>query len=978
MRIVLRPLAVAALLACTVVSAAAQVQTGSIFLRVVDEQGAVLPGTTVTISSPVIIAGQVTGTTDETGSYRFPSLLPGTYTVRIELSGFQTMLRDGVAVSVGQTTPLDFVLRVGGLTESVTVTGESPVVDTKSANVGVNLNAALLETTPSGRDIWSIVEYKVPGLVMGAPDVGGNQGGLQRAVTARGTGNGQNTQMLNGVNVGDPSAIGFAGYYYDPSSFEDIQVSSGAQDITVPTGGVFINMVTKSGTNRFGSSALFTYQGEGTQADNIDEDLRNFGLRPNAAAVDRITNINVNAGGPLVRNRAFYFAALNDQRTHVNVVGFPAVGNFNDDEIIEKTDITSVFARPTVQLGINHRLDGTISRQVYDKPNRAASNTNTPESTWHEHDVLAVYQGLWNWVLSSRSFIDTRFSYNSIDFPLQLKTTQQTLADITFNPVIRTRANTQQQVMFRERYQFSSNLQYFIPEAIGGRHEIRAGIDNAYTPDTQDIFRNDDVQLTYRSQPAGTTPAGAAQVTFSNTPVLAKRAVMNTALYLQDSYSRGGLTLVGGIRWERVEGWVPAQSSPESRWFPEGTQIPVRILGQDATYTIRRNFEEVRGVPLWYHAGPRFNAVYDLRGNGKTALKFSAARYYDQIGTGTPGSVNPNGLVTQTYTWNDANGDLIFQPGEQVGAPTATSIPGFATLQFVGRTTLDVKRPFRNELTAGVDHELIPDLRLSATWIQRQEHDPFANIEIGIPFDYYDPVQRADPGRDGIAGTSDDAMITVFNMRLPVIPSVQILGNDDRLAQRYKGLDLTASKRYSNGWTFIAGYTWSRTEVDATDVTNPNALVNARGRAGIDRAHNFKLTGSYLLPWDVLVGGNLRYLSGEPITRVVGIPGLNQAPTGNVNVLAEPRGSDLLPGLLTMDLRAGKIFRVGAQQFQFDVDVYNLSNENTVYQVRTNTGRTTARVGADPNAPQVTFPMYKSPINVLGPRIVRFNVSYKF
>lgn len=978
MQSVFRLLAATAMLAFLGATATAQVQTGSIFLRIVDEQGAVLPGTTVTISSPVIISGQITGTTDETGSYRFPSLLPGTYTVRIELAGFQTVVRDGVAVSVGQTTPLDFVLRVGGLTESVTVTGESPVVDTKSANVGVNLNARLLETTPSGRDIWSIVEYKVPGLVMATPDVGGNQGGLQRAVTARGTGNGQNTQMLNGVNVGDPAAIGFAGYYYDPSSFEDIQVSSGAQDITVPTGGVFINMVTKSGTNRFGSSALFTYQADGTQGDNIDEELRNFGLRPNAAAVDRITNFNVNAGGPLVRNRAFYFAALNDQRTHVNVVGFPAVGDFGGDDIIEKTDITSVFARPTVQLSTNHRFDATVSRQVYDKPNRGASNTNTPESTWHEHDILAVYQGLWNWVLSSRAFVDTRVSYNSIDFPLQLKTDQQTLADITFNPNIRTRANTQQQVMFRERFQVSSNWQYFIPEAIGGRHELRAGIDNAYTPDTVDIVRNDDVQLTYRSQPSGTTPAGAAQVIFANTPLHQERAVMNTALYVQDSYSRGGLTLVGGIRWERVEGWVPAQSSPGSRFFPEGMQIPVRILGQDATYSVRRSFDEVRNAPLWKHVGPRFNAIYDVGGDGKTAVKFSAARYYDQIGTGTPGSINPNGLVTQTYTWTDLNGDLVFQPGEQGAAPVSTSIPGFATLQFVGRTTLDVQRPYRNEFTLGVDHELIPDLRVSATWIQRKEHDPFADIEIGIPFDYYDPVDRVDPGRDGVVGTGDDGAITVYNMRLPVIPSVQILGNDDRLAQRYKGLELTASKRYSNGWTLIGGYTWSRTEVDATNVTNPNALVNASGRTGIDRAHNFKLTGSYLLPWDLLVGGNLRYLSGEPITRTIGIPGLNQAPTGNVTVNAEPRGSDLLPGLLTIDFRAGKIIRFGAQQFQFDVDIYNLSNENTVYQVRTNTGRTTARVGADPNGALVTFPMYGSPINVLGPRIVRFNVSYKF
>ena len=167
----------------------------------------------------------------------------------------------------------------------------------------MHLDAKLLETTPSGRDIWSIVEYKVPGVVMGSPDVGGNQGGLQRSLESRGTANSQNTQMLNGVNVGDPAAIGFAGYYYDPSSFADIQVSSGAQDITVPSSGVFINMVTKGGSNRFEGTALYTYQGDGTQWDNIDEDLQSVGIRPNANAVDRITNLNLSAGGPILRNR---------------------------------------------------------------------------------------------------------------------------------------------------------------------------------------------------------------------------------------------------------------------------------------------------------------------------------------------------------------------------------------------------------------------------------------------------------------------------------------------------------------------------------------------------------------------------------------------------------------------------------------------------------------------------------------------------
>jgi len=363
----------------------------------VDEQGGVVPGATTTISSPVLVSGTQVGVTDSGGIYRFVALPPGTYVIRVELAGFQTISREGVLVSVGGTTPIDITMKVGSVTETMTVKGESPTVDTTNANVNVHLDAKLLETTPAGRDIWSIIEYKVPGLVMDTPDVGGNQGGLQRGITSRGTGNAQNTQMINGVNVGDPAAIGFAGYYYDPSSFSDIQVSSGANDITVPSGGVLINMVTKSGSNRLTGQFLDTYQGKKSQWDNIDTALQQNGVRPKGAAVDYIKNFNVNIGGPIVKNKLFYFAALNDQRTAVHFVGFPSPAWTGKAEP-DTTNITSILANPTYQLNSKNRFQATASRQVYDKINRGADTSNgsqDPQSVWHEHDVLAVYQGLW-------------------------------------------------------------------------------------------------------------------------------------------------------------------------------------------------------------------------------------------------------------------------------------------------------------------------------------------------------------------------------------------------------------------------------------------------------------------------------------------------------------------------------------------------------------------------------------------------------
>src|SRR5688500_16894030 len=301
----------------------AQVQTGSIFVKVVDDQGAAVPGATVTLTSPVLPRPLV-GVTDSAGAHRFAALTVGSYAVKTTLSGFQTVNREDIVVIQSQTVSIDITMKVGTFAEEVTVSA-SPVVDTKSASVATNLDAMLLDTTPGGKDIWSILEYKIPGLVFNVPDVGGNQAGLQRAFTSRGTPNAQNVQLVNGVNVGDPAAIGFSMNYYEPATFENVQVTTGAQDISMGTSGTLINMVTRSGTNQFSGQTGGTYQGKPTQWDNVDETLKQAGFRPEAQAVDYISNANVQAGGPLVQNRLFYFGNLNNQQTHVNVPGFPVI-----------------------------------------------------------------------------------------------------------------------------------------------------------------------------------------------------------------------------------------------------------------------------------------------------------------------------------------------------------------------------------------------------------------------------------------------------------------------------------------------------------------------------------------------------------------------------------------------------------------------------------------------------------------------------
>jgi hypothetical protein len=941
-------LSAVALLAVTAFPVAAQVQTGSILVRVTDQQGGAVPGVAVTLTSPVLVAGTMSGVTDSGGVNRFPSLQPGLYSVRLELQGFRTVVRENVQVVVGQTVPLDMSLSVATVAETVTVTGASPVVDTTTANTSVNLSEQLLQGTPGGRDIWSLVEYKVPSLLITRPDVGGTSGGLQGVFNARGTPSSQNTSYLNGINVGDPAAIGAAGFYYDFDAFEDIQVSTGAHDITVPTSGVFLNMVTKSGGDSWRGRLTGAWLGDATQTQNIDSNLLRYGFRPETNSVDFVSDVNASAGGPVLANKLRIFTSFRDWRVHVNV---PAAFS---TLVLDRTDITSGLINANYQLSDNNRLTGLYSRQYYKKPNRflTASNVTVKESTNNEDDVFDIYQVLLNSVVTQRFFVDARVGLNRIFFPTYLNGNDQTLSDSATG--IRTRNGTTGTERWRDRYQMNTTGQYYLDEALGGRHEFKFGVDYSHMPIENRVSRFDDVDLTYSSA------TGLSQnVTMYGTPFYSKTALDVLAVYAQDSIAWKRLTVTGGLRWENVNGYLPEQSSPASRFFPN----------------LQRSWPKVENVLDWTTAGPRISFAYDVMGNGRTGLKFATGRYYYIVGAG--GGIldtsNPNGNYQETYAWNDINGDRRFQLGEQTGTAVITR---------VDTTTVsvdpDYKRPHTDEFTGGLDHELFPNLRLSVIGTYRVEKDVLATSNPARPYDTF-LTTRVDTGRDGVAGTADDGTFRFYNRNVGGVNRTHFT-NDPTFRQTYKGVEITGTKRMSNRWQMLMGYTFGHSRQKGLSVNaNPNALINAdgpvTGQIG-DRPHQFKVTGTYVLPWhNIGVAGNLNSQSGAAITRQI-----NTAQTvgGNTSVNVEPLGSYRLPTRTSADFRFFKTMTFGARSLEVSVDLHNVANSNTYWDARSLGGTINLRQNGDPTGTINTLPQFGSPAQVYGPRNIRFNAAYRF
>jgi hypothetical protein len=219
--------------------------TGTINGKVADASGAVLPGVTVTASSPSLMGVQ-TAVTNTEGLYRFPAVPPGTYTLTFELPGFTTRKNEGLEIRLGFTATVNVELAVASLQETVTVTGESPVIDTSTTRVQQNFKLDQLQSIPNARDMWSLLAV-TPAVMMGRIDVAGNRAGTQTGYTAYGF-NGQVRVLIEGINTTE--GTGGAGFYFDYGSIEEAFMGTTGQSAEMPNPGVQSQFITRSGGNR--------------------------------------------------------------------------------------------------------------------------------------------------------------------------------------------------------------------------------------------------------------------------------------------------------------------------------------------------------------------------------------------------------------------------------------------------------------------------------------------------------------------------------------------------------------------------------------------------------------------------------------------------------------------------------------------------------------------------------------------------------
>ena len=909
--------------------AVAQTETGTITGTITDSSNAVLPGVTVTVSSTAIIGGSRTTTTGNSGAYQFIALPPGTYNLKFDLAGFGTVTREGIRITSNFVAKVDASLGMKSVAETVNVIAEAPTVDAKSTLIATSLDKGLLDNIPTGRDIWVLTE-QVAGTVPDRYNVGGTESAQQTTLSVHGA-NGQQDYSVNGLSMNWPGGAGqYTMFYFDYDSFDEVQIQTAGASAEVSVGGLYMNMITKSGGDVFHGGVTAMYQPGAMQGNNLTPELEAYGLTT-ANPIDLIYDFQPSFGGPIARNKAWFFGSYRRYVINTEILGLT---NPDGSPAVDVNHQTNALAKVTTQLTPKNRL---MVQYYFNYQNRFFRRDNgyaftTEQASWRQIEPAHLIQGQWTSTLSSSMFLDARFGYLYQVFPLAYQPSVG--SNISMIDDVRstvTNAAPTNQENTATRHQGNVALSYY-NDHLAGSHNFKVGFEWMRAMNAYDYSVNGDMVQHY-------SDGVPKYVDASNTTLSQKSLIYNTSFYAQDSWSaKKRLTLNLGFRFENFRGTNPAQGSPGGAFFGP------------------REFPTVNDIPNFNIVVPRVGASFDVRGDGRTAIKASYSRYAIQEGSRFPESLNPNVYSGKLLPWNDLNGDNTAQMNE-LGEPY--SFYGGAS-----GVTVDanISRQYSDEATVGVQHELGRDLAVSATYIHRANKNLFGQLNQAAPLDKaYEPVEVPVPSPG--SGT-----ITVYNELPAYVGQVsRVITNQPQFWQKYDGIEFTARKRMSNHWQLLFGYTYSKATSyyvyvpwNFLDANDPNNLINIDGASQpSDTPHIVKLGGTYVFKWGINVSGNYRYYTGKPLTRTVFVETLNQGP---VSVPAEPNGTYRYPSVSLIDLRVSKTFALGrGTNLEAMFNLFNLTNASTVINQQTQLG-----------------PYYGRPIQVLTPIVTGVGFRYSF
>ena len=967
-KLALRATCVAAFVIFAAASAFAQT-TGQIIGTIVDAQGGVLPGVTVSATSPQL-QGTRTTVSDSTGTFRFPTLTPGTYTIKADLAGFQPAAEENITVSLDRSVSLHLKLQIAGVSQTVSVVGSSPVVDTTSAAGGVTVDQAMMNMLPSGRNLYATARF-APGVTTDA--VG---------ATMLGSSGAENKYIIDGID-----STGIAAGEQKKTVLMDFidQVNIKTEGANAEYGGYtggLIEAITKSGANTFHGS-LFAYgQGGGLQAANTTAALRPT-TTTTVSSIDHQYDGGGTLGGFIVRDKLWFFGGYNpfnqaDSATIIRpigtVPGTPGVGS----TVPSKTTRNLYSGKLTYNVASSQSLVFTVNGDPGTREGNIFAISGPP-STWQgtidsgAADFRTGYDGVFgnSWLLkaqASRHHELQTYGGAGANTPL--------LLDQTVSPNLRTGGFGGFENQDFKRDDYRADLTRYL-----GGHTLKGGIDYMKVDSLDNRYSGGGGQIIYRLIQKSTGIiyyrhryfVNDQVAGFSRTdpttwkialPLSSEPINKSTSAYAQDTWRvLPNLTIEGGVRWER------------------------RNLGDRFGNTV---------IDLKKSFAPRIGFTFDPMNDGKGKIFAHYGRYYEDI----PADINIRafGGELAAFAYNFSPDPANLTP--IAGTPSKNSLLGGSTEP----VDPNLKNQYVDEFIIGFEREIAPNLSVGIKYNHRKLGDVIEDFLVPSVGDYF----IANPGQGTLGqslGFYDGASA----------PSPLAVRTNDAVM-------VTASKRYSNNWQLLASYTWSKLEgnydgtfQNSTGQLDPNInsafdygdfLINAQGRLSNDRTHQLKFDGSYSISKGILnrlqLGASTHWYSGLPLTAY----GYSFA-YANWEYYLTPRGSlGRGPSDYDADVHLGYPVKFGANSsLTFIGDVFNLFNRQAITQLdqRYNlvqdgacagipsalcnddgglqhAGSTTNPIGqlANPRATATNPDFFKSGTNFTGQRSLRLGIKLTF
>ena len=1028
-RPVLRFLAVIAFLGAGAGLARAQSLAGT----VKDTSGAVLPGVTVEASSPALITKVRTGVSDELGQYRIPDLPPGTYRVSFTLTGFATVVREGVELSGGGVMNIGAEMKVGSVSESVTVTGESPVVDIQTTRQQTVINGDIVRSLPASRSYGNYIAA-IPAIQ--ATGFGGGASTINNFFSARGGRNTEGAIQLDGLNVGAPgNGGGVSGYLYDMGNSSEVQVAISGGLGEADRGGPAFNIIPRTGGNRFSGTGFTSYAGKWGQSSNIDDNLRSLGFGEQAALV-KSYDANVAVGGPILRDRLWFFANARmigtyqeQQNLYDNLnAGNPSAWTWARSNLVSVRNSTSKTmdaVRFTWQATQKNKFgfyidytkncsagayktggsqcrepgDGWIATGPGVTPGTA---TVSPESGTIWDAPAKIIQGSWTSPFSNHVLLETGYSafYTDNGDPRPYGvltdfipvTEQSTGVGVPFANFIYRGFNPAPST-FQKHATWRAAMSY-----VSGSHNMKWGYQAGYMSNISTTYVGR--QISYRFN-NGAPNQMSMRVGTNET----SNSLNYNGFYVQDQWTRKRLTLQGALRFESANSWAP-----------EGEN---GIIGNNE-FGGPNLIPRTEGVHGYHDITPRMGATYDVFGNGKTALKVSVGEYLQGAWTGDAYIINNPGstlVTTVNRAWSDPNGNRVVDctllnpaANGECGAWSALNWGSFNQSTTVNPNVL-TGWGTRNrdwQYSVGVQQEVAPRVAVELSYNRRVWGNFFLTHNRALTAADFDTVTLTAPKNPLLPGGGGyPVTFLTRNSRsaLGATDSYYTSADDFGGETHYwHGVDLSFNARMRNSLSLQAGSSTGRGVNDTcaemiarfgapmtpTIGTAPSiGIINGQNSCNAQEPWLTSVRGlvSYTVPRvDVLVSGLFRSQANAQPGSAVGTNGASRSATYRMTAaqFLAATGRTLAPGLATQDvelLSPGAIYgdRVNAVDMRFAKILKFRNTKTTVgmdlYNLFNSNTPTTYESVYDP---ATNGARWLQPTAVLLPRFMRFNIQVDF